>query len=162
MSSQSPRVSLFRSIRRKFARSLEIRGLWGSIGLAVKQPYLWFRFHKTEDRRNKTQQEFDRKFGVDTSGIVYLSDLDIASPNFVHGTRYGPTLKKTFDEVVGQVPIAHSDFVFIDVGSGKGAVLLYASEYPFQRVVGVEFSRELHEIAQKNIARYQNPARRCF
>src|SRR6516165_584941 len=38
-------------------------------------------------------------------------------------------------------------------GSGKGKVLLIAAERPFREGVGIEFSRELHEIALRNIGR---------
>ena len=53
------------------------------------------------------------------------------------------------------------DFTFIDLGSGKGRVLLMASDYPFKRIIGVEFMPELHRAAQENIARYSNDRQRC-
>jgi hypothetical protein len=53
------------------------------------------------------------------------------------------------------------DFTFIDLGSGKGRVLLMASAYPFKRIVGVEFMPELHHAAQKNVASYSNDRQRC-
>ena len=53
------------------------------------------------------------------------------------------------------------DFTFIDLGSGKGRVLLMAADYPFKRIVGVEFMPELHRAAQKNIAGYSNDRQRC-
>jgi SAM-dependent methyltransferase len=60
--------------------------------------------------------------------------------------------------------VAHGtlqDFTFIDLGSGKGRVLLMASEYPFKRIIGVEFMPELHRTAQKNIACYPNDREQC-
>jgi hypothetical protein len=39
------------------------------------------------------------------------------------------------------------------MGSGKGAVLLYALDYPFPRIVGVELSERLHRVAQCNLER---------
>jgi hypothetical protein len=48
--------------------------------------------------------------------------------------------------------VAEQD-VFIDIGSGMGrAVLVAAADYPFARVIGVELCRELHEVAQHNLA----------
>ena len=41
--------------------------------------------------------------------------------------------------------------VFVDLGSGKGRVLLLASQLPFCRVEGVEFARELHDVASRNL-----------
>ena len=51
---------------------------------------------------------------------------------------------------------ALGDFTFIDLGSGKGRVLLMASDYPFKKIIGVEFMPELHRAAQENITGYSN------
>jgi SAM-dependent methyltransferase len=59
------------------------------------------------------------------------------------------------------VPAALQDFTFIDFGSGKGRVLLMASEYPFKRIIGVEFIPELHRAAEENIARYASQRQQC-
>jgi SAM-dependent methyltransferase len=40
--------------------------------------------------------------------------------------------------------------VFLDLGSGKGRVVLQAAKRPFKRVIGVELSAELHAIAMAN------------
>ena len=53
------------------------------------------------------------------------------------------------------------EFNFIDLGSGKGRVLLMASEYPFKRIIGVEFMPELHRAAQKNISGFASDRQRC-
>jgi len=53
------------------------------------------------------------------------------------------------------------DFTFIDLGSGKGRVLLMAADYPFKRIIGVEFMPELHRAAQENIAGYSSDRQRC-
>ena len=42
-------------------------------------------------------------------------------------------------------------YTFIDYGSGKGRGLLLASQLPFRRVVGVEYSPILHQIAEHNL-----------
>src|SRR5208283_3014387 len=48
------------------------------------------------------------------------------------------------------------------LGSGKGRTLLMASDYPFQRIVGVELLEELNAIAQNDITRYQSEKQKCF
>ena len=50
---------------------------------------------------------------------------------------------------------------FVDNGSAKRRLLLVASHFPFREVIGVEFSRELPEIAERNIAIYRDPEQRC-
>jgi predicted RNA methylase len=46
-----------------------------------------------------------------------------------------------------------AEFTFVDLGSGKGRVLLMAAEYDFRRIIGVELLPELHAIALENVAR---------
>ena len=56
------------------------------------------------------------------------------------------------------------DFTFIDLGAGKGRALLMASDYPFQRIMGVEFMPDLCRAAEENIASYSassNDRQKC-
>ena len=46
---------------------------------------------------------------------------------------------------------------FVDLGCGKGRVLLIAAERPFRRVLGFEISPELAAIAHANVQRYRSP-----
>jgi predicted RNA methylase len=54
------------------------------------------------------------------------------------------------------------EFTFIDIGSGKGRVLLMASDYPFRRILGIELLPELHRVAKENIAKYKSDSQQCF
>jgi hypothetical protein len=113
-------------------------------------------------RSTRMVSEFDRKFSVDTSGQIHLSELDIHSPNAPYGNAYQPSLPREFFEMLGSLEIRHVDYTFIDFGSGKGLVLLLASHYPFRRIIGVEFSPQLHEIAERNIRSYRDDSQRCW
>jgi hypothetical protein len=99
-------------------------------------------------------------FGVSTEGRLELRELAIDSENRALGFSYVPSPGLLVDALLFNVREDLSRFGFVDFGSGKGRVLLVASHYPFREVVGVEFSPELHEIAQENIRRYSSPARR--
>lgn len=55
-----------------------------------------------------------------------------------------------------------SGYTFIDMGSGKGRMLLLAAELPFRRIVGVEFASDLNALAQKNVKTYRNSNQACF
>jgi predicted RNA methylase len=68
-----------------------------------------------------------------------------------------PSLVSMLRLTMRQLPRDLSDFVFIDVGSGKGRVLLAAAQYKFKRVLGVELTQELHEHAQRNIVAFRGP-----
>ena len=107
-------------------------------------------------------RSFDRRYNVDTAGHIDLPDLSISSPNVAMGAYYEPIPEKILRQFVAELPIRHEDFTLIDCGSGKGRALLVAAEYPFRRIVGVEFARELHEITCRNFQTYRNPRQKCF
>ena len=46
---------------------------------------------------------------------------------------------------------------FVDLGCGKGRVVLIAAQQPFRRVLGVEISSELAAVARANVTRYRSP-----
>jgi SAM-dependent methyltransferase len=84
----------------------------------------------------------------------------------VFHSPYQPTEPLLFQEMLEALsqqshPDFH-DFVFIDLGSGKGRTLLMASDYPFRRIVGVELLRSLHQAAQENLSKYQSETQKCF
>ncbi len=51
---------------------------------------------------------------------------------------------------LGRLRLGRDDVV-IDVGCGKGTVLLLAGRYPVRRVVGVELTPDLAQIARRNV-----------
>lgn len=53
------------------------------------------------------------------------------------------------------------NYVFVDFGAGKGRALLMASEYPFKRIIGVEYSETLVAIGQKNVRAYDSQTQQC-
>ena len=80
----------------------------------------------------------------------------------VAGGGYQPSDPALFHEMLDALSIDYRDFTFIDLGSGKGRALLMASDYSFRRILGVELLRELHHIAEENIAKYRGPEQKCF
>jgi SAM-dependent methyltransferase len=87
--------------------------------------------------------------------------LKIESPNWIYADGYWPTPPEVFHEALSSLSCNYEALTFIDFGSGKGRVLLMASEYPFRKIIGVEFARELHAVAQQNIARYKSETQKC-
>jgi predicted RNA methylase len=96
---------------------------------------------------------FDERHGIDTSREVSLFELDIQSPRRMEGTRYQPSPVDVCHQLFTSLPVRYQDFTFIDLGAGKGRVLMVASQFPFRRLIGVEFARELVEIARSNLRR---------
>jgi hypothetical protein len=106
--------------------------------------------------------DFDRQYNVQTTGLISMTSMTIDSPNYLYATVYKASDPDRFAEMMSRLEIRHQDFTFVDLGSGKGLTLLLASTFPFARIRGVEFARELHEAATRNIASYRNPQQRCF
>ncbi len=97
----------------------------------------------------------DRKYGTETGGIIPLDLLAIPNPSVGDGVQYDGVRELYFRRMLRAVRMPPETYVFVDLGSGKGRALLIAAEYPFKRIIGVEFSRELHEIARRNVARFR-------
>ena len=106
---------------------------------------------------------FDWRHNVRTTGDLALANMDAVSPVTSLSGHYHPIHPRAARRILGQLPeIDHSKYTFIDLGSGKGLMLLMAAEYPYAAIHGVEFSRKLHQVAERNIATYRNPRQRCF
>jgi len=84
----------------------------------------------------------------------------------VFHSPYQPTQADLFHEMIEslreQTHADFHDFVFIDLGSGKGRTLLMASDYPFRRIIGVELLPALHQAAQDNLSKYRSESQKCF
>jgi SAM-dependent methyltransferase len=104
-------------------------------------------------KRRQTQADaFDLSHGIDTCTQADLWRLNIPSPDWRDGKRYAPVSVEAFDIAMANLPITPSEYTFIDLGSGKGRVLILAFERGFRQVIGVEFSPELCTIAKYNLA----------
>jgi hypothetical protein len=98
---------------------------------------------------------YDKWHRVQTCGAVRLDGLTIHSKNVCVASGYQATPASSIRFLIRRLDIDFPKTIFIDMGSGKGRCLLVAAEYPFKSVIGVEFARELHDIAQENIRRYR-------
>ena len=77
----------------------------------------------------------------------------------MHPKGYEPVTKEHMQALLAMLPrLKLTDFIFLDFGSGKGRALFVAAEHPFRQIIGVEYSREFHETAMRNVHTYRNPA----
>jgi SAM-dependent methyltransferase len=111
--------------------------------------------------RRERIEAFDAHHGTDTGKTLRWEDLRAIGDDVQSLWRYFPTLRDGFQKVMDDVHIAPEDFVFIDLGSGKGRALLLASELPFKRIVGVELAPSLHDVARRNVTSYRGDEQRC-
>ncbi|HET9402424.1 MAG TPA: class I SAM-dependent methyltransferase [Candidatus Acidoferrales bacterium] len=116
--------------------------------------YLWLYLTPA----GKRERNFDKRFGVETDGVLPRWEMGDVGPNLQHAVQYLPTKPKKFERLIQSLKIPFSQFTFVDIGSGKGRVLLLADRFKFRRLIGVEFVPQLCEIARRNLEKYQCPA----
>jgi hypothetical protein len=85
--------------------------------------------------------------GVDTAEPEV--ELDHFHPDRTH---YLPSGWRDLRRALPRGAVGPTD-VFADFGSGKGRIVYEAAKYPFARVIGVEISAKLNEVARRNIER---------
>jgi SAM-dependent methyltransferase len=105
---------------------------------------------------------FDTTRRVKTAGDVGIPEASGVVGEIRDSQIYVPVKVANAHAALRDLPIEdYSQYTFVDVGSGKGRMLFVAAEYPFRRLVGVEFATDLHELAVENIAQYRYAAQRC-
>ena len=99
---------------------------------------------------------FDWRYSLDTISISKLEGLTLAGGQREHATYYQGTrllpLRQLLKVLGTQMPQGGA---LVDLGSGKGKVLLAAAWCGVSKVRGVEFAKELCVVARNNLAAYQ-------
>lgn len=95
---------------------------------------------------------YDWRYGVDTQTYLPIADYPFEHQSKSHAIRYEPTYTSTIRMALAAVDeIKSSDVSFVDLGSGKGKVILEALNHHYTQVYGVEFNDDLNRIAEANI-----------
>jgi predicted RNA methylase len=150
------------SIPRKLSKSLRLRGVAGTARAVVRYVGAMLQeLGPTRRRLRKMDLEFDRRHHVDTAGCIPLSELNVASGNWVYGNRYETTPFAEFEALMKSLPVNYQEFVFLDIGCGKGRAMLLASDYPFQKILGIDLADELIEVCKRNMASYRSDSQKC-
>lgn len=110
--------------------------------------------------RARAERRFDARHGLDSVAWIPVSELTVDSPSKAFANIYGPTPAWLMPQFLRSIPEKDlSGFTFIDFGSGKGRAVLLAARHAFKRVIGLEFSKELHAEAVANIALFRQAGR---
>jgi SAM-dependent methyltransferase len=163
-SSASPQISLSRSARRWWNEVAEREGRLKAARQLVTALWEFVRDSTPERRRQRYgDADYDWEHRVNTtSAAIGWRDRLLG----VFHSPYQPTESALFHEVIDalrqQIHSDFRDFLFVDLGSGKGRTLLMASDYPFRRIVGVELLPALHQAAQENLSKYRSESQKCF
>ncbi len=109
---------------------------------------------------NSRCRAWDLVRGVDTCGEIPLAVLAFVSKNKTPDLEYQSHHPAVIRSGLMALDIRHEDYTFIDIGCGKGRVLLIASELPFCKIIGLEFAPSLAETARQNLRHYRG-LQRC-
>jgi SAM-dependent methyltransferase len=114
--------------------------------------------------RTAAEERWDRARDIDTGGWLNSSELGRGSDgsNVNHAPGYAATPPLVIEHLLNQVADICGDtsrFTFLDYGSGKGRVLMMAARRRFTRVIGIEFSEDLCDIANTNVAKFRHRSR---
>ena len=88
------------------------------------------------------------RLGIRTSGSIDGDLLNYDAEHF----GYQPVQYESLDASFQHVDIAAHRDAFLDYGCGMGRALIQAGLHPFGRVVGVELSAELCQLAKQNVS----------
>jgi SAM-dependent methyltransferase len=96
-------------------------------------------------------RRFDATHGTDTSGSVEVEALGFSDSDAnAQAIRYLPSPDYLTRWLLNTVDVDPRQTAFVDVGCGKGRVIAVASEFPFQRIIGIDLSFDLVATAVRN------------
>jgi scyllo-inositol 2-dehydrogenase (NADP+) len=115
---------------------------------------------RPEEIRTEDRHPFDRATNLDTSGFIPVRQLTSGRPSdSQQGSYYAtpPSLAQAMLDRWLETPdrLFVENYTFIDLGSGKGRVVLIASQLSFRKCIAIEHDAHLHAIAVANFARWQ-------
>lgn len=124
-------------------------GLWAASRRSTELVVAAIRFRQ----RLYCEWRFDRRHRIDTRGVVPLEATVAASAAHADAVRYEPTRPQNFERMARSLPLdlTPAAYTFVDLGCGKGRVLVLAAKHGFGHVVGVELDRRLVDIARANL-----------
>ncbi len=101
------------------------------------------------------ERRFDRALGIDTAGSIAPEQLDLAPEQTKSAEPYQASPPRITRHVICQIASRLPGATFIDVGSGKGRVVIIAAECGFSEVIGIELSSQLCGTAIENVAKHR-------
>jgi hypothetical protein len=172
---ENTHFTFWRAFARHWQTSVRYYGLRHTLWQITEAAYRFFRELLPDRRKAKfgdLDYDFDHSMDTTRANVGFRTQMIAA----LSGHQYFPTEPWLFEEMMqalarsteqSALSIQSSaadqgtasstglqDFTFIDLGSGKGRVLLMAAAYGFKRIIGVEFMPEWHRVAEENIRKY--------
>jgi SAM-dependent methyltransferase len=107
--------------------------------------------HRWQLRAMERADAFDEEFRTETGRKLRTRRYGIPSRALHGAVMYWATPASQFREMIASLPMTPNVTTFVDLGCGKGRVLLLALQAGFREVVGVEISDILVTAARTNV-----------
>ncbi len=142
----------------RLVRSLRLRGAFNTCRLALRWG-CWRLAPRGADKVerwlvDRSERRFDRRFGTRTLSERGQFPTDATGQSGSDGLTYEATTPGTFRLIVRSARVEPASWSFVDIGCGKGKLLLLAAECGFSEVIGIEHSASLARTAKLNIDAY--------
>jgi SAM-dependent methyltransferase len=139
-------------IKKEFATSVRTVGLGYTLRLLPSYLRMIRATSESITGPLELEDRFDEIYGTDTLAPVRLNEMDRSRPEHA---MYRAAPRQIVRAAISALDLDFDRTTFVDVGCGKGRVLLVASEYPFKEILGVEYSQNLADTGTANIAVYK-------
>jgi SAM-dependent methyltransferase len=93
---------------------------------------------------------FDIIHGTETLRRLPPDRIQTDSENKIHSSYYGATKARPFLQLLRRLRLPQNA-VFVDLGAGKGRVVMLAAKHGFRKIIGLEFSNPLCLQARANL-----------
>lgn len=124
--------------------------------------YFWFLFSNWNIRiawlMIRQEIKGEKKYGINTTGADELFKLEKQGIDISHATIYMPVSYTLLEEIFVKLDCRKQQTTnhkpqthFLDLGCGKGRALCVAAHHGFKKVTGLDFAKDLCEVARENL-----------
>jgi SAM-dependent methyltransferase len=92
----------------------------------------------------------EKKYNINTTRLNDLQKLSVKGSNRQYAEIYQGASYYLLENIFSELQKLKAPDGFIDIGSGKGRVLVVAAHYGFKKISGIDFARDLCREAEKN------------
>ena len=93
----------------------------------------------------------EKKYKINTTAFSDLSRFKITGNQLAHATEYMPVNYFTIEQLFTHLPKQARQGSLLDIGCGKGRAMGVAASFGFQKVIGIDFAKEMIDAAEKNL-----------
>lgn len=97
----------------------------------------------------------ERKYRIETIGRDELKHLKDRGIDISHSSMYMPVNYYVLEQLMKEMVKLVNNKTFLDIGCGKGRVIVVAAAFGFEKITGIDFSKEFCEETEITIRLYR-------